>query len=253
MQGVLAHEIFCGAYRFGGLGFEFMVLALHFLHALLELGARLFGFAAVAGIVVLIIAANQRPLALRLTRAILNRIPFLDTESWLRRADELLLGLTSLTRLRDGLILAVLSVVVWLPIIMAYHTGLLAVNIEPTLAMTVLAVCAAAFSVAAPSSPGQIGVFHAGVVFALTAVLNQPEANALSFAILYHALNTITMVLMGFIGLAGAGMTFRNVVDSARRFASKDAASQPVSQSATQPVSDSADQPDHLPETPLKS
>lgn len=180
--------------------------------------ARLFGVAAVIGIIVLIIAANARPFTLRITRAILNKAPFLDTDAWTQRADDLLAGLSSLTRLRDGVILALLSIIVWLPIILAYYAGLLAINIQPTLSMTLLTMCAAAFSIAAPSSPGQIGVFHAGVTFALTAVLNQPEANALSFAVLYHAINTITLILMGFIGLGGAGMSFRNVVDTAQRF-----------------------------------
>ena len=193
----------------------------------LQEAARLFGIAAVAGSIILIIAANQRPLARRLAAAVCNRLPFLDTAAWVTRVDELLAGLSSLTRFRDGAILALLSIAVWSPIIIAYDVTLLDVNIEPTLPMTLLTMAAAAFSIAAPSSPGQIGVFHAGVTFALTAILGQPEAQALSFAVLYHALNTVVMVAMGFVGLGGAGMTFRNVVETAQRFTQRKQPSAP--------------------------
>lgn len=175
------------------------------------------GIVAVAAIVVLIIAANQRPLAGRVATRLLNFVSFLNTERWLRRLDGLLAGLSSLTRLRHGLVLIGLSLLVWLPILLAYHAGLLAVNLEPSPAMTGFVMCAAAFSVAAPSSPGQVGVFHAGVIAALQ-FLGQPQAESASFAFLYHAINTVTMIGLGLVGLASTGATFGHVVTSAQRF-----------------------------------
>ncbi len=50
----------------------------------------------------MIIAANQRERALRLADSLLQHIRFLNREAWLRRLDELLAGLSSLTSLRDG-------------------------------------------------------------------------------------------------------------------------------------------------------
>ncbi|MCA9935752.1 MAG: flippase-like domain-containing protein, partial [Anaerolineales bacterium] len=179
---------------------------------------RLFGFAAVGGIVVLVVMANERPLASRIATFIFDRIPFMDTANWVRRVDDLLAGLSSLTRLKDGIILLTLSFFIWLPIILAYYMTLRAANLQPTIPMTLLTMVAAAFSVAAPSSPGQIGVFHAGVTFALTEVLGQPGPEALTFAVLYHAVNTITLILMGLVGLFGAGVTFQNVVTATQNF-----------------------------------
>jgi hypothetical protein len=180
--------------------------------------ARFFGVAAVVGLLILIVAANQRPFARRITRLLVGPLSFIDTETAVRQVDDLLLGLISLTRLRDGLYLTVLSVLVWVPIIFAYHMGMIAVGLTPTIPMSILVVCAAAFSITVPSSPGQIGVFHAGVTFALVEVLDQPGGPALSFAILYHALNTIVLILMGFLGIARTGSTFRQVVDATRAF-----------------------------------
>jgi uncharacterized membrane protein YbhN (UPF0104 family) len=182
-----------------------------------QTAAQLSGVLAVTAIVVLIVAANQRPLANRFGRWVLDRIPFMDTETWLRRGDDLLQGLSSLTRLKDGLILIALSVLVWLPILAAYYAGLLAVNIQPTWAMAGFTVCAAALSITAPSSPGQVGVFHAGVTFALVQILGQPAAESASFALLYHALNLVIMVILGVTGVYGAGATFGSVMSSAQR------------------------------------
>lgn len=175
------------------------------------------GIVAVGAILILIVAANQRPLAGRVAAHLLHPISFLNTERWLRRLDDLLAGLDSLTRFKDGLVLIGLSLLVWLPIILAYHAGLLAVNLRPTVLMTAFVMCAAAFSVAAPSSPGQVGVFHAGVIAALQ-FLGQPQVESASFAFLYHVVNMITMIVLGLIGLASTGATFGHVVTSAQRF-----------------------------------
>jgi uncharacterized membrane protein YbhN (UPF0104 family) len=94
---------------------------------------------------------------------------------------------------------------------------LLAANLQPNLAMAGFVVCAAAFSVALPSSPGQIGVFHAGVIAALQ-VWGQPEVESASFAFLYHALNSLVLIFMGIGGLFATGSTFRHVIDSTQAF-----------------------------------
>jgi uncharacterized membrane protein YbhN (UPF0104 family) len=185
------------------------------------------GFAAVGGIVVLILAANQRARATRLVDALLARfLPFLNRAPWVRRFDELLLGLDSLTRWRDGLILIALSVAVWLPILAAYYFTMRAVGLEPNLALTGFVVCAAAFSVAVPSTPGQAGPYHVAVIAALQ-LAGQPAAESASFAFLYHAMNIVVMVLLGLLGIARTGVTFRAVVQSARSLAARREASEP--------------------------
>jgi uncharacterized protein (TIRG00374 family) len=108
--------------------------------------AYVFAVLAFVAILVLVLAANRRGLAHRLATWVLNRIPFLENEVWLRRFDELLAGLDSLTRLKDGVTLLVLSVLVWAPIVFAYYTGMVAVQLQPTLAMAGFVVCAAALS-----------------------------------------------------------------------------------------------------------
>lgn len=197
--------------------FPFTLAYVPFLEPWMQDAARGSGIAAIMGILILIIAANQRPLAGRLATQFFKRIPFLDTETWVGRIDRLLAGLDSLTRPKDGLILSILSVILWLPILFSYYAVLVAVGIEPTLPMVAFVVCAAAFSIAAPSSPGQIGVFHAGVIAALT-MLGQPRAEAASFAFIYHLLNLVGMVFMGLIGIYATGATWGKVIESTQSF-----------------------------------
>ena len=194
----------------------FTLVAVPSLPPQVQTAARGAGILGLAAIIILIIAANQRPLAQRISTWVFNRIRFMNTEAWVRRVDELLEGLSSLTRWRDGALLVMLSILVWLPILAAYYWGMQAVNIQPTWAMTGFVVCAAALSVAAPSSPGQVGVFHAGVTFALAEILGQPHGQAASFAFLYHALNFVVIVTLGLIGIPRIGATFSNVVATTR-------------------------------------
>lgn len=185
------------------------------------------GFAAIGGIVVLIMAANQRPRALRVLDSLMARLlPFLNNrERWLHRFDGLLIGLKSLTTLRDGFILTVLSILIWLPVIVAYYFIMLAVGLEPTWVMAGFVVCAAAFSVAVPSTPGQAGPYHFAVITALQ-LYGQPAIESASFAFLYHVANILIMVIFGIIGILGTGVTFRNVLSSAQAFVTRQRADQ---------------------------
>ena len=177
---------------------------------------RIAGILAILAALVLVGAANQRKLALRVASNMLDRVSLVKGESWLRRLDDLLLGLGVLTNLKDGLILIFLSVMVWIPIIAGYYVGMLAVNLNPTIVEAILVVCIAAFSVTAPSSPGQIGVFEASVTFAISGILAMPAAAAASFAILYHAVNYIVIGALGVLGIIRTGETFGSVIASTR-------------------------------------
>jgi uncharacterized protein (TIRG00374 family) len=205
----------------------------------MQTAARASGILAIGAIVILVLAANQRPMVRRLSttffqflekirhylvarlKTVLKWLPAVDPPAWAQRTDNFLAGLDSLTHFKAGSVLIILSIVTWLPILVAYYFGLRAVHLQPTPTMAAFVVCAAAFSVALPSSPGQIGVFHAGVIAALQ-VLGQPQAESASFAFLYHAFNMVGLpVLLGSIGIYGTGATLANVVTSTQTFMSR--------------------------------
>jgi uncharacterized protein (TIRG00374 family) len=185
------------------------------------------GFVAIGGIIVLIVAANQREQAVRLAdRLMRHLLPFLNRANWIRRLDELLVGLKSLTTLRSGFILLALSIILWLPVGWAYYYIMRAVGLNPTWAMTGFVMCAAAFSVAVPSTPGQAGPYHFAVITALQ-LYGQPAAESAGFAFLYHIVNILVMVAFGLLGILGTGVTFRHVLNSAQSFVSRRQGEQP--------------------------
>jgi uncharacterized protein (TIRG00374 family) len=191
----------------------------------LRAAANASGFMVIVTLLLLIGVANSRTLSMRVSAAFFNRFSALESSKWFGQLEGLLDGLTSLTSVSNGLILMLYSIAVWLPIIFAYYMALIAVNLDPTWSVAAFVVCAAAFSVAAPSSPGQVGVFHAGVIAALR-LLGQPEAESASFAFLYHALNVALMVILGRIGLARTGITLRQVVVAAQQHLTRERSQQ---------------------------
>jgi len=96
----------------------------------IKTAVRLASFLAIAAAVVLIGAANQREISVKIATAILDRIPKLDTLVWSRRLNDLLLGLNVFTRLSDAILLIILSILVWLPIIGGYYVGLRGMNLD---------------------------------------------------------------------------------------------------------------------------
>lgn len=196
--------------------FPFTVAAVERLPPEIKTVAMVTGLLAILAALVMAGAANKRQSAINVAEFILNRIPFLDTKTWLRRLDDLLRGLDVLTSFRSALTLIFLTIVVWLPIIAGYYIGMRAVNLETNLVEAAFVVCIAALSITAPSSPGQVGVYEAGVTFAIASILGLPEGQAASFAFLNHAVNYVVIGILGIIGITRTGETFGSVIQSTR-------------------------------------
>ena len=187
----------------------------------LQAAALNLGIVAVIASLILIFFANKPKIAIKIAQFFLEKIPFLDTLTWLEWLEELLKGLDKLTRFGDGMTLIVMSIIVWIPVLYGYYWVLIAVGLTPTVMMGGFVMCAAAFSIAAPSSPGQVGVYHAGVIFAINIILGLPEPQAASFAFLYHGMTTVFSILTGIVGLNLTHATFGKVVTMARDFTQK--------------------------------
>lgn len=194
----------------------FTIVSIEQLPESLRTGAFVSGILGLIAIGLLVVAANQRPFVNTLATAVLDRIPFMETNRWLTQVNYILDGLNKLTNWRDGLLLIFWSVLIWLPVLATYYLVMLSVGLQVTPLAAAFVTCVAAFSVAAPSSPGQIGVFHLAVTAALTELLNQPENAAVAFAILYHTTQFLVFIIMGLLGLFGAGTTFGHVISVAR-------------------------------------
>ncbi len=75
-----------------------------------------------------------------------------------------------------------------------------ALSIDVPWATPALVLLGANLAIAIPSTPGQLGALEAGVVAAL-AVVGVPAAPALAFALVYHVMQLLPIVLVGLSGV----------------------------------------------------
>lgn len=193
--------------------FPFAIQGIAELPDQVRIAGNLFGAAAVIGVAMLIVMANAPDFIRRIATTILDLIPFMDTAVWIERLDGILAGLDSLTSFKSTAYLLISSVIIWIPIIFSYWITMLAVDIPATLNIAVYTVCIAAFGVAIPSSPGQIGVFEAAVSLALISIVGQSISSAAaSFGIIYHVVQFIVLLAVGSLGLIAQGESFGSLM-----------------------------------------
>ncbi len=177
----------------------------------------LVGGAAVAGFLGMLLAAVNRSWVLGTARWVLATVkrPEADAEVWIRRTASFLDGFHTLTRLRLLLPILGLSLVLWLCILVAYYVSLSGFWPGVTWPAALFTLCAAAFGVSAPSSPGFVGVFHGAVLLGLS-VFPATHEQALGFAIVYHATTYIVILVLGLVGLWRGGQSLGSIVRATR-------------------------------------
>lgn len=177
----------------------------------------LIGGAAVAGFIGMLLAAVNRSWVLGAARWVLSRAkrPRADVDLWIRRTASFLDGFHTLTRLRLLLPVLGLSLVLWLCILVAYYLSLGGFWPGVTWPAALLTLCAAAFGVSAPSSPGFVGVFHGAVLLGLS-VFPATHEQALGFAIVYHATMYLVILVLGLAGLWQSGRSLGSIVRATR-------------------------------------
>ena len=106
-------------------------------------------------------------------------------------------GVAILRQPRQALWALFLSVIVWLTDAVEVMLVLAAVGIEPSFATALVTLIFINLSIAAPSTPAQVGAFEAGGVFALNTLLGVAQEKALAFAVIYHFMQAIPVTIAG--------------------------------------------------------
>src|SRR5262249_21137824 len=105
------------------------------------------------------------------------------------------------------------TTLLWLTYLIFYVLVLRAFWPEPVVAWAALAASAASFSLAVPSSPGAIGVFHAAVAFVMTPYLTADTAAA--YAIVLHASEIVSILIFGAYSLTATGTSIGRITGQA--------------------------------------
>ena len=165
--------------------------------------------------VVVLTLYGERPLHFLMKP--LGRLPFLSEHRLERAAVNLSTGLMGLRRAHLGGVSFVLTVVSWLLFALSFWLVTLCFDLGLPFGAGLLVVIATGFSLALPAAPAGLGVFEAATVIALAAY-GVPKSEALSYALVLHAVNIIPFLIAGGLLLNVHG------VRHGRRLASADEA-----------------------------
>lgn len=193
---------------------------------------RTAGFASVltlsAGFAVLVVLANQRKLARRLLGLAERAMPAALRRRAVGWLDSFLDGLLPLARLDMLLTVLLWTGVSWGLSAAAGYVLMFAFFDQASWAATFLYIAAAAFAIAVPAVPGNIGTYEWAVMLALSALgYGEPTNPVLvSFAVVVHGVNLALYAVLGGLGIVQEGVTLGHLAKEAQRMNRVEAASQ---------------------------
>jgi len=123
-------------------------------------------------------------------------------------------GLEFMTDVKMLSWVGVQTVMIWLVMGVSNYFVFIAFGFDLPLSASFLLLVIVSISILIPSSPGFIGVYHAGTVITLT-IYGINKEDALSFAIVLHAAQFIAVTLMGFYFLRKEHLSLKKLEDEA--------------------------------------
>jgi uncharacterized membrane protein YbhN (UPF0104 family) len=88
---------------------------------------------------------------------------------------------------------------------------------EASLAATMLYIAAAAFAIALPAVPGNLGTYEASILLALTAMGYEQSSSAIAFAVMVHAVNVFVHATTGVFGFIQEGISLTQLSQGVRQ------------------------------------
>ena len=172
--------------------------------------ARVLAVAAGLATVIIIVLSFWKERVLGWAHAVLRHIRFLDRPGVYASIEHLIDGFAAL-RGRRGPALILLSFAAWAAVI--FEAWAVRMAVAPAVPMTgmVFALLVTSLGMVVPSTPGYIGVFHGLVVLAL-APFGVATTQAMSIALVWHAVNYIVLSLWGLIMLSVHGTSLGQVI-----------------------------------------
>ena len=173
---------------------------------------------AVVGFIFLVILASKREKALALFVRILRIVPFFNRytviEDWV---EQFLIGLIPLTKPRALFFAFTWTAISWAVSILAGFVLMFAFFEQGSLSATMLYIAAAAFAIALPAVPGNLGTYEASILLALTALGYEQSSTAIAFAVMVHAVNVFVHALTGVIGFIQEGVSLSQLTQGVQQ------------------------------------
>ena len=149
----------------------------------------------VVGVVAALLLWGERPVRWALRPV--GRLPGVSAARIERAAANLVQGLAGFHRPGQALVAFTLTIASWLVLAVSYWLVLVGFELGPGFGAGLLVVVATNLAMIIPSSPGALGVLEAAVLVSLDPY-GIGKSEALSYAIVLHALNLLPIVVIGY-------------------------------------------------------
>lgn len=167
------------------------------------------GIVGFSGFMFLVFLSRKRQLSKRILAFLMERIAILRRFKLEQLADNFLDGLLPLTQVHTLLLALGWTALSWGLSVCAGYVLMYTFFDHPGWAVTCSYIAAAAFAIAVPAVPGNLGPYEASILVALTAFgYGEPETVAVAFAVLVHGVNVIVHAFTGIVGFIAEGVTF---------------------------------------------
>jgi uncharacterized protein (TIRG00374 family) len=166
-----------------------------------------------AGVIVVVLLRHR---LLALFERILDRLDIAWGERLRGMAHDVLAAASAIAHWKVCLPLFLFTVLIWGVIGLSYWMGMRAVSIEPSIAGAAFAMAAVALSFVVPLGPGGLGAFEAAVVVALV-LFGVPLDAAIPFAIIAHAFQLGSVVLLAIVAVTTQNIDYRSLVSAAEK------------------------------------
>jgi glycosyltransferase 2 family protein len=160
----------------------------------------LFLFVTLALFAVMILMIVRREASLRVLAPVIRRLPARYAEAVNRLIGHFIEGFRIMIDPALLLLVALLSTIIWLIDVLAIYLLFLAFGLHLPVAAAFVLMIILIIGIAIPTAPGFIGNWHYFCILGLS-LFGIPKTDALTFAIIYHALSIGIVILLGIIFL----------------------------------------------------
>lgn len=176
------------------------------------------GVVAFLGFLTLVFLSRKRSLAHGILDWVTNHFKILGRFNVKQLLDHFLDGLLPLAQTRTLILALVWNAISWGLSVLAGYVLMFAFYDDASWVVTCLYIAAAAFSIAVPAVPGNVGTYEAAILLALGALnYGDPENVALAFALTVHAVNVGVHALTGVVGFIQEGVTLDQLSQGVRQ------------------------------------
>jgi uncharacterized protein (TIRG00374 family) len=188
---------------------------LHELPEIVIVGARALGLVALIIAVGMIISYFYAAQVIEISKKCLIIFPAQIRERLLSLITEFVNGLKSIKNLKGLAIVIGSSLLIWAVISLAAQVVLWMFDIYPSFWVGFVTNIMVGLAVAAPSSPGFVGVIQAGCVLSLSRIYHYEEEFALAYSLLYHLLSVLVIVIYSLFVLTKRGLKLSSLLHAA--------------------------------------